>query len=116
MTDKPPFKQLQEKFLLVTLLASLLFSCENHGFDNDKRQIMAKDEIQAKLFKTRSFDITSFKEDTAQLTNDPDFKKVIRYTLTIEYLDSNKVLQNKKGIVLFTPDGKSIISSKITDE
>lgn len=77
---------------------------------------MAKDAIQDKLHKAHSFDITFFKEDTVQLKNDPDFKKVIRYSLNIEYLDSNKIHQKKKGIVLFTPDGKSIISSKITDD
>lgn len=77
---------------------------------------MAKDEIQDKLHKATSFDITFFKEDTVQLTNDLGFKKVIRYTLNIQYLDSSRVFQKKKGIVLFTPDGKSIISSKITDD
>ena len=77
---------------------------------------MAKDAIQDKLHKAHSFDISFFKEDTVALTNDPYYKKVIQYTLNIEFLDSNKLLQKKKGIVLFTPDGKSIISSEIIDD
>jgi hypothetical protein len=35
--------------------------------------------------------------------------------LDVEYFDSNKVLQKKKGIVMFSPDGQSIITSKITN-
>jgi hypothetical protein len=42
-------------------------------------------------------------------------KREIRYSLDIEYLDSNKVFQKKEAMVMFTPDGKSIINSKITD-
>lgn len=76
---------------------------------------MAKDEIQNKLIKARSFDVTSFAEDTLPLLNDSLFKTEIRYSLDIEYLDSNSELKKKKGIVIFTPDGKSIISSKIID-
>lgn len=98
---------------LVFLL--LLLSCESHRFDADKRQLEAKDQIQRSLHKISAFDVTGFHEDTIQAAADPDFKKQIQYSLDIEYLDSNKVLQKKKGIVLFTPDGQSVISSKITD-
>jgi hypothetical protein len=76
---------------------------------------MAKDAIQYKLYKARAFDVTGFKEDTVEVQNASNFKKQIRYSLDIEYLDSNKILQKKKGIVMFTPDGQSIINSKITD-
>ena len=76
---------------------------------------MAKDEIRHKLRNASSFDITSFKEDRVQVPNDSNFKTQIRYTLDIEYLDSAKVLQKKTGVVLFTPEGKSIISSEIRD-
>jgi hypothetical protein len=76
---------------------------------------MAKDAILHHLSKAKSFNVPGFKEDTEDLSDDPDFKKQIRYTLDIEYIDSNKVFQQKKGIVMFTPNGKSIINSKITD-
>ena len=90
-------------------------SCENARFDRDKRQIMAKDEIRHKLRQTSGFDIDSFKEDTLHVSTEADFKQLIRYTLHITYLDSSQLLQKKKGIVLFTPDGKSILRSEITD-
>lgn len=67
------------------------------------------------LRKISAYDITAFHEDTIKTIDDPNFKKQIQYSLDIEYLDSNKVLQKKKGIVLFTPDGQSVISSKIYD-
>lgn len=91
----------------------IFFSCENHRFDKDKRQLIAKDEIRNKLNRARFFDITGFKEDT--LSNYPDsfFTRPIRYTFDFVYKDSNNIFQKKKGIVLFTPDGRSIITSRI---
>ncbi|MDQ2721578.1 MAG: hypothetical protein M3Z26_17715 [Bacteroidota bacterium] len=103
------------KILLFILLIMGIFSCENHRFDSDKRQIMAKDEIQSKFRRARDFDITAFKEEVVQNEADTNFKKQIRYTMDFVYLDSNKILQQKKGIVLFTPDGDAIISTQITD-
>lgn len=104
------------KFLfLFGIVTPIFLSCENHHFDSDKRQIMAKDEIHSKLYKTRGYDITAFKEDTVEVTDHPDFKKQIRYHLDFEYIDSNNVLQKKSGDVFFTPDGSSIINYKITD-
>lgn len=103
------------KIFLFTFFMPMFFSCENHRFDSDKRQIIAKDEIQNKLHKVRAFDVTGFKEDTVEVQNDSNFKKQIRYSLDIEYLDSNKILQKKKGIVMFAPDGQSVINSKITE-
>lgn len=94
---------------------SFLLSCENHRFDPDKRQLEAKDQILRGLHKVSAFDIKGFHEDTINTAEDPNFKKLIQYSLDIEYLDSNKVLQRKKGIVLFAPDGQSVISSKIID-
>lgn len=76
---------------------------------------MAKDEIRTKIHRTRSFDITAFKEDTLQTWPDSDFKHPIRYTLDFIYNDSANILQRKRGIVIFTPDGNSIINSEITD-
>jgi hypothetical protein len=81
------------------------------------RQIMAKDDILSQLHKISSFDITGFKEDTLTgIIPGTSLKRTIRYELDISYVDSNKVQQNKKGIVLFTPDGKSIINTEITDK
>ncbi len=108
-------KQFFIRSIFFILLITGIFSCENHRFDSDKRQIMAKNEIQSKLPRSRSFDITGFSEDTIQNVSDSNFKKQIRYTLDFVYQDSDKVLQHKKGIVMFTPDGRSVINSQITD-
>ena len=115
MNTNSNFKHKFKKIFFFILLLPLFFSCENHRFDSDKRQIMAKDLIMDQLHKARSFDVTGFKEDTVQTPDDSNFKREIRYSLDIEYLDSNKVFQKKKAIVMFTPDGNSIINSKITD-
>ncbi|MDP4283151.1 MAG: hypothetical protein Q8891_01915 [Bacteroidota bacterium] len=104
-----------KKIIIGVFFASTFFSCDNTLNDSDARQIMAKDEILGRLHKVSSFDITGFNEDTVKNPIDTNFKKVIRYTLDITYVDSNKVLQNKTGIVFFTPDGKSIINSRITN-
>ncbi|MEJ7675495.1 MAG: hypothetical protein WKF59_23020 [Chitinophagaceae bacterium] len=93
----------------------VLFSCDNPRFDKDKRQIIAKDEIFNKNPGTTSFEITSFKEDTLQISPDSAFKHPIRYSLGFIYKDSAKVWQTKRGTVIFTPDGNSIINSFITD-
>lgn len=102
------FKKLQ-----LLIIVPFLFSCESHRFDSDKRQIEAKNVIEGQLHKVNDFNITAFKEDTIHETGNPDFKKEIRYSLDIEYIDSNKIIQKKKGMVFFTPDGQSIINSKI---
>lgn len=81
------------------------------------RQIMAKDEVLNQLHKVSSFDITGFKEDTvSDSIPGTNLKKTLQYTLDISYVDSNKIPQIKKGIVLFTPNGKSIINAQITDK
>lgn len=106
------FKQI----ILLLFFTGIFISCDNLRNAADMRQIMAKNEIMNKLKKVSSFDITGFKEDTIQSEFDSNFKKMIRYQLDITYIDSNKMVQNKTGIVLFTPDGKSIISSQINDK
>ena len=103
------------KTILLILIITGIFSCENHRYDSDKRQIMAKDDIQVKLRRARGFDITGFKEDTVQNFPDSNFKKLIRYSLDFVYQDSNNIVQKKRGVVLFTPDGASIINTQITD-
>jgi len=108
-------KKLPQKLFLIIFFAPMFFSCENHRFDRDKRQIMAKDAIENQLHSPRAYDVTGFKEDTIETQSDSNFQKQVRYSLDIEYLDSNNILQKKEGIVMFTPDGQSIINSKITD-
>lgn len=103
------------KYLLPFFFAVIICSCENHSFDSDSRQIIAKNEIRQKLHGAQSFDITDFKEDTLHDWQDSAFKNPIRYTLHVQYKDSTGVLQNKEGIVVFTPDGKSVISSEINN-
>lgn len=103
------------KYISYCIFLLALFSCDYHRFDKDKRQIMAKNEISNKLPRARSFDITAFKEDTLSNFTDSIFKRPIRYTLDFVYKDSANVLQKKRGIVIFTPDGRSIITSHITD-
>ena len=115
MNQRIIFKSLLLSSLIFILLLSAS-SCENHSFDSDKRQIMAKDEIRSQLRKVRNFDVTGFSEDTLNNYADSNFKKVIRYTLDIVYTDSNKAQQEKKGVVLFTLDGNSIISAKIEEK
>ncbi len=101
--------------IFLILLVTGFFSCENHRYDSDKRQIMAKNEIESKLRRDRSFDITGFNEEIVQNAPDTNFKKQIKYTLDFVYIDSNKNFQQKRGTIMFTPDGFSVISTKITD-
>ena len=102
---------------LLLFCTAMFCSCQNERNAADMRQIMAKDDILSQLHKISSFDITGFKEDTlTDIIPGTSLKRTIRYELDISYVDSNKVQQNKKGIVLFTPDGKSIINAEITDK
>jgi uncharacterized membrane protein YheB (UPF0754 family) len=103
------------KYIILFLFTGIIFSCENHSFDSDKRQLTAKNEIREKLGNIQSFDITDFKEDTLNQWPDSTFKNPIRYSLDVVYKDSTGASQNKKGIVVFTPDGKSVISSEISN-
>jgi len=107
-------QKLFHAILFFIFFTPLFFSCENHRFDADKRQITAKNEIRNKLNRPPGYDVTAFQEDTVETPNDSSFKKQIRYSLDIEYLDSNKILQKKRAIVMFTPDGQSVITSTIT--
>lgn len=106
------------KNILLLLFGTAMFcSCQNERNTADMRQIMAKDEILSQLHKISAFDVTGFNEDTLiGIIPGTNLKKTIRYVLEISYVDSNKLPQNKKGIVLFTPDGKSIIEAQISDK
>ena len=108
------FNQILKFVFVFVMVMPLIWGCDTQGVNSDRRQIMAKDEIRAQLHKPPGYNITGFKEDTIEAINVPGLKKEIRYTLDFEYIDSNKVLQKKIGTVFFTPDGLSIINSKIS--
>ena len=97
--------------LLFVLLISI--GCENHSFDSDKRQLIAKDQIRRQLHKARLFDVTGFKKDTLDSYTDTSIKKPLRYQLDFVFTDSSGQVQNKKGEVVFTPDGKSVLHTRI---
>ena len=103
------------RYLLLLLLVTLI-GCENQSFESDKRQIVAKNEIRSHLRKARSFDVTAFKEDVIDAYPDTTIKHPLRYTLDFSYTDSSGQNQRKKGVVIFTPDGKSVLSSHIEQE
>jgi hypothetical protein len=103
------------RYLFFCFFLIAFYSCENPRFDKDKRQIIAKEEIRSKLHRAPSFDITGFKEDTLSNYPDSTFKNPIRYTLDFHYKDSANLLQRKRGVVLFTANGNSIITSNIID-
>lgn len=103
------------KYTFLFLFTILIFSCETNAFDSDKRQLIAKNEIRGKLKNIQAFDVTSFREDTLHEWPDPEIKDPIEYTLNISYKDSTGALQNKEAFVVFTPDGKSVISSQINN-
>lgn len=104
------------RYALFILPLTISFACENHNFDSDSRQIVAKDEIKSKLRRITNFDVTSFAQDTVKNIADSSFKTQIRYTMGVSFTDSNKVFQQKKGVVMFTPDGRSVISTAISDQ
>ena len=102
------------RYSIFLFLIGTLVSCETPAVRQDNRQLTAKSQIRRKLPRgAEDFNVTAFKEDTLSWT-DSTFKKPIRYSLDIEYKDSSG-LQKKTGYVIFTPDGKSVISSQITE-
>jgi hypothetical protein len=100
--------------IVFTLLILPFVSCENHHFDSDKRQIIAKDAIRDQLHKVQDFNVIHFNEDTVE-TADSNFKKQIRYSMDIVFLDSNKVFHQQKAIVWFTTGGPVIGSQIVSD-
>jgi len=98
------------------LVLSLLFcQCETETFDKDKRQIAAKDAILNKLHRARDFEVTGFREDTLSSWGDSVLKQPIRYTLNFVYTDSTGSAQHKTGEVIFTHDGKSLVTAQIDE-
>jgi hypothetical protein len=116
MKPKNGLAKTMARYVLFILPLTISFACENHNFDSDSRQIVAKNEIKRKLRRITNFDVTSFAQDTVKNIADSSFKTQIRYTMGISYNDSNKVFQQKKGVVMFTPDGTSVISTEISDQ
>jgi hypothetical protein len=100
--------------LLIVLAVSLLASCENATFSKDKRQLIAKNAIRHKLPRAaKDFDIIGYKEDTLASWTDTTFKRPIRYTLHFVYSDSTGAVHQQTGSVLFTPDGRSMITAQL---
>ncbi len=95
------------------LLAIVFYSCENHSFDRDQRQIIAKNEFRKMLHHNPTLDVISFNEDTLSSYPDTSFKQPIRYTINFSYKDSSGNRLSKTGEVIFTPNGNSILSSHI---
>jgi hypothetical protein len=116
MKPKNGLAKTMARYVLFILPLTISFACENHNFDSDSRQIVAKNEIKRKLRRITNFDVTSFAQDTVKNIADSSFKTQIRYTMGISYNDSNKVFQQKKGVVMFTLDGTSVISTEIYDQ
>jgi hypothetical protein len=104
------------RYVLFACLILSFVSCETDNFNADKRQIMAKDFVRSKIGRnTRGFDIVSFREDTLSNFPDSNFKKPLQYTIDYIFNDSTGMLQRKRGLIVFAPDGKSIIKTQITD-
>jgi hypothetical protein len=102
--------------LFASLVLLLLVACETSVADKDNRQITAKNEIRSKLPpKSRGFDITGFREDTLSSWSDTAFRRPIRYVLDYQFQDSTGSLQQRTGSVVFTPDGKSVMSIVTND-
>lgn len=102
------------KIIVFTIIILPFVSCENHRFDSDKRQILAKDAIRNQLHKVQDFNVIHFNEDTVQ-TADSNFKKQIQYSMDIVFSDSNKVFHQQKATVWFAIYGPVIRSQIVSD-
>jgi hypothetical protein len=104
------------RIVLVIVTVLFVYSCEPSGFEADKRQIRAKDEIRATLpARATDFDIASFREDTLHQWSDSNFKAPLRYFLEYSFKDSTGNTHHENGWVVFTPDGKSVIQTTTGD-
>ncbi|MDQ6608987.1 MAG: hypothetical protein M3Y85_04115 [Bacteroidota bacterium] len=75
---------------------------------------MAKNQILSHLPPhATEFIITAFREDTMQQSVHSFFRKSIVYALDYKYNDSTGKLMAQRANVVFTPDGRSVISSSI---
>jgi hypothetical protein len=97
---------------VIVLLAVFLTACDYGSFDKDKRQIMAKDYVREHLPPhATDFDITAFREDTLNSSPDSNFKRPIGYMLDYHFTDSTGRVQEERTVVVFTPDGHSIVNA-----
>lgn len=103
------------KYLALLISVSIFISCENHAFDRDKRQILAKDELRRMMPGNRSITITRFYEDTLPSWPDSTFRRPIRYTLDFKYTDSTGMEQSRQGIFIFSQQGNAVIDRHIMD-
>ena len=101
------------RYTYILILLIIFSSCDSGSFDKDKRQIMAKDVLRSSLPpRSTNFDVSSFIEDT--LPSWKEFEHPLQYRINYTYTDSSGALQQRKGVVIFTPDGHSVISSQST--
>lgn len=100
---------------ILFVLILIMLSCESQSFESDRRQLIAKDEIRRQLHNVQSFEIAGFKEDTVENFS-TTLPYSLRYQLDVVYKDSTGQVQKKKGIVLFTPDGRSVLQSNVIDQ
>ena len=99
------------RYTLLSVFLLILFGCDSGSFDKDKRQIMAKDALRSSLPpRSKGFDIIDFKEDT--LPSWQELEHPIQYSMNYVYTDSSGAVQQRHGLVIFTPDGRSIISTQ----
>ncbi len=103
------------KYLFLPLFVLALFSCRSAGFESDERQIIAKDVIRSLMHSARTFDVVGFKQDTLANWPDTTIKHPVSYTLDFVYNDSSSTLKTKRGVVIFAPEGTTVLSSSIQD-
>jgi hypothetical protein len=101
--------------VLLSFFVLALFACNSAGFEGDERQIIAKDIIRKQIPQNHSFDVVAFKQDTVFNWPDITIKHPLAYTLDFAYLDSTATLISKRGIVIFSPTGNTVLSSSIQD-
>jgi hypothetical protein len=103
------------KYLFVPLFVMVLFACHSAGFESDERQIIAKDVIRKQINQNHSFDVVGFKQDTVFNWPDTTINHPVSYTLDFVYADSATSLKSKRGVVVFAPNGHTVLSSVIQD-
>lgn len=99
--------------IVLLLITLVLFSCEKHTFDSDRRQIVAKNLLRQTVKNRRTFDVLQFKEDTLDSYPGTTGIRPIRYTIKYTYRDSTNTLVQRTGEVLFAPDGQSVLETRI---
>lgn len=96
---------------LLLLLVFAIGGCENQSFDSDKRQVVTK-KLTRKQLQNARFEVVGYKQDTMDAYIDT-VKHPIRYSFNLVYKDSVGTVLHKTSEVIFTPDGKSVLHSRI---